>query len=107
MNTQTQSGSLIDMVISTLHLSDYAPEQQEELLDRFSAILFEDLMARFVLRMTSSSRTEFYSLLDHDISEKKLMLFIENNVPDVDEATREALQDFTQEVSELGEHEVH
>lgn len=107
MNTHAPYGSLIDMVVSTLHMEEYTPEQQEQLLDRFSAILFEDLMMRFILHMPSSAHAEFYSLLDQDISEKKLMPFIQKHVPDVDEATKEALEDFTQEISTMSEHEVH
>ncbi|HEC94101.1 MAG TPA: hypothetical protein ENI56_01865 [Candidatus Kaiserbacteria bacterium] len=107
MNTHSSYSSLIDMVVSTSHMEEYTPQQQEQLLDRFSAILFEDLMMRFILHMSSSVRTEFYSLLDQDISEKKLMSFIQKHVQDVDGATKEALEDFTQEISTLSEHEVH
>jgi len=107
MNTQIHSSSLIDTIISKLHISEYTSEQQEQLLDRFSAILFEDLMARFISRMPLSSRAEFSSLLDRDVSEEELMSFIQAQVTDVDGAIQEALQDFTQEVSELSEDEVH
>lgn len=107
MNTHTQHESLMDMVISTLHMTDYTPEQQEQLLDRFSDIFFEDLMVCFISRMPSEARTEFYSLLDQDISEKKLMSFIQDKVSGVDEAIQEAIQDFTQEISSASELVVH
>lgn len=104
---KTQSQSLIDMVITTLHVADYTSEQQEQLLDKFSAILFEDLMSRFVSHMPTSNHDEFYSLLDQDISEEKLMEFIQKHVSDVDVAIQEALKDFNEEVLAASDIEIH
>ncbi len=106
-HSSSNSQPFIDMVFSMLHLSDYTSEQQEQLLDSFSAILFEDLIMRFIVQMSSSERTEFYSLLDQDISEEDLISFIKKKVLDVDRATQEALQDFTKEVAELGALKIH
>ena len=106
-HSSPHSQSFIDMVFSTLHLSDYTSEQQEQLLDSFSAILFEDLMVQLIAQMSPSIRDEFYSLLDQDISEEGLISFIKKQVHDIDKAIQEALRDFTQEVADLRAPEVH
>lgn len=112
MKQTIQNNTFVNKVFSDLHLSKYNSgynsSQQDKLIDNFSAILFEDIMARLIMNMDEAALNEFSSLLENDVSEEEIMSFMEKRVSNADNAIQEAVKDFTKEVSMLNTaEEVH
>jgi hypothetical protein len=68
--------------------------EQEALLDKIGAVLFERILFRTVALMSANDAREFAVLLDSDPTEEAMLLFLRNRVPEFDDIATEEVESF-------------
>lgn len=85
-------------LLEALDLEALAPEQQEELLLEVNALIFKGTLVRLLERMSDEARDQFNALMDTDPLEEQVMRFLEDTVPDADQAVEETVQELRDDI---------
>lgn len=104
MTTSAQI-SPVEPLISALNLSAHSPEEQEQIILNLSDTLFKGALVRLIERMDDTTRSDFNTLMEGDISSEDVVAFLKERVSGADEVVREVLHEITNDIAQLSAKE--
>ncbi len=87
-----------DALLEALDMESLSPEEQEALLTDLNDLIYRGSMVRLLERMDDASRAAFEALVESDASEEEVEAFIQEHVPDADQAILEAVKEISDDI---------
>ncbi len=87
-----------DALLEALDMESLSPEDQEALLLDLNDLIYRGSMVRLVERMSEDARVAFEALVESDASEEQVEAFLQEHVPNADQAILEAVQEISDDI---------
>jgi len=85
-------------LLEVLDIEGLPPEEQEELLLELNELIFKGTLVRLIERMDDATRADFDDLMGGEPSEDQVMAFLQERVPDADQAVEEVVQELRDDI---------
>lgn len=96
MDTSTPAQA--DALLEALDMGSLSPEEQEALLLDLNDLIYRGSMVRLLERMDDASRVAFEALVESDASEEQVEAFLQEHVPDADQAVLETVKEISDDI---------
>ncbi len=88
-------------MFAAVNLSEYSPEEQEQIILDLSGTLFEGTLVRLIERMDDATRDDFNALMGRDADSEEVVAFLRKRVTGSDEVVQEVVREITKDVAKL------
>jgi hypothetical protein len=95
------SNSLQQHIADALSLDSLSPEEQQEMLLRAGAVIYQNVLIRVLEVLSDTDQDEFEKLLDSSASQEELFGFLKLKVPGLETIVKEEAQKFKNKSSDI------
>lgn len=87
-----------EKLVAALDISALPMKEQEELLLDLNSLIFKSSLVRMIENMDEATREEFSALLDKNVDEEELQMFLLDRVPGAETAVQEAVETLSDDI---------
>ena len=88
-------------ISDALDLSALPPEEQEEIIQRVGALVYQNVLTRALEVMPESDQNDFEKLLDRNAGPEEIFMFLKNKVPDFEKMIVEEAEKLKNKTSSI------
>lgn len=88
----------VETLLEVLDIEGLPPEEQEDLLLELNEIIFKGTFVKLLERMDDATKDDFDQLMSGEPSEDQVMAFLQERVPDADQAVEETIQELRDDI---------
>lgn len=95
---QPTTQTALDSIIQALEIDQLPPEEQEDALLKLNELVFRGSIMRMLAQMDEPTKEAFGKLVEGDAPEEALQAFIEQHVPNADQAVADTVAALTSDI---------
>ncbi len=88
----------VETLLEVLDIEGLPPEEQEDLLLELNELIFKGTFVKLLERMDDATKDDFDQLMSGEPSEDQVMAFLQERVPDADQAVEETIQELRDDI---------
>jgi hypothetical protein len=92
------SPTSLEEITRALNMDELPAEEQEKILLDLNALIFRGSIMRMLEQMDQQTRDEFNALAESDASEEQLKAFLDEKVPNADQAVADTIAALTSDI---------